>query len=87
MKSMKGDKRCGYSTSATAQGRSLKHLILRRLCKKLPTDWESSEDGRRVSLWVPRKMISARAMSTGIVAIITAEIPEGTRCSAQNNRP
>jgi hypothetical protein len=32
-------------------------------------------------------MISARAMNTGIVAIITAAIPEGTRCSAQNNRP
>src|SRR5258706_5442341 len=42
---------------------------------------------RVVSFWVRRKNISDSAINAGIVAIMTAAIPEGTRCSAQNNTP
>jgi hypothetical protein len=31
--------------------------------------------------------IESGAMKAGIVAIMTAAIPDGTRCSAQNNSP
>ena len=40
-----------------------------------------------VSLWLFRITMSARAMNAGIVAIITAAIPDGTFCSAQNSKP
>ncbi len=42
---------------------------------------------RTVSLCVRRKIISDNAINAGIVAIITAVMPEGTRCSAQNSNP
>src|SRR5882762_5275047 len=42
---------------------------------------------RNVSRCVPRKTTSDSDMNTGIVANMTAAMPEGTRCSAQNNDP
>ncbi len=42
---------------------------------------------RRVSRWVLRKTTSDSDISTGMVANMTAAMPEGTRCSAQNNDP
>src|SRR5947207_5992114 len=48
---------------------------------------KSAVTKRTVSLWVRRKMISESAINTGIVAIMTAAMPEGTRCSAQNSSP
>lgn len=42
---------------------------------------------RAVSLCVRSSTISLSAMNAGMVAIITAVSPEGTRCSAQNTIP
>ncbi len=52
-----------------------------------PIPTRSASARRIVSLWVRRTRISDSAMNTGIVAIMTAAMPEGTRCSAQNNSP
>lgn len=42
---------------------------------------------RRVSFCVLRMRISEMVMSAGIMAVTTAAMPEGTRCSAQKSRP
>ena len=42
---------------------------------------------RAVAGSVPRSAISDSAINAGMVAIMTAATPEGTRCSAQNSRP
>ena len=52
-----------------------------------PIPIRSATARRPVSLWVRRNRISDSAMNAGIVAIMTAAMPEGTRCSAQNNSP
>ena len=41
---------------------------------------------RNVSRCVRRNVISSSVMQTGIMARITAAMPDGTRCSAQNRQ-
>ena len=52
-----------------------------------PMPSRSARARRTVSRCVRRKIISQSAMNTGIMASITAAMPDGTRCSAQNSRP
>ena len=52
-----------------------------------PMPIRSAAAKRIVSRCVRRKIISHSAMKTGIVASITAAMPDGTRCSAQNSKP
>jgi len=52
-----------------------------------PMPIRSAKAKRNVSFWVRRKTISDSAINTGVVAIITVAMPDGTRCSAQNNNP
>jgi hypothetical protein len=52
-----------------------------------PIPIASANASRMVSLCVPRKRISERAMNAGMVAIMTAVIPDGTRRSAQKTIP
>src|SRR5579862_214921 len=52
-----------------------------------PTPNSEATTSRAVSRRLLMMNISESAMNTGIVAIITAAIPDGTRCSAQNNSP
>src|SRR5258706_214951 len=47
----------------------------------------SAAPNRNVSCWVLRKITSDKDMNTGMVANMTAAMPDGTRCSAQNNDP
>ena len=52
-----------------------------------PMPIRSAQARRTVSRCVPRKRISERTMNTGMVANMTAAIPDGTRCSAQKSSP
>jgi len=52
-----------------------------------PTPTPRATANRIVNCRVFKTAISEIAMNTGIVAIITAAIPEGTRRSAQNSNP
>ena len=51
-----------------------------------PIPIKSAIAKRTVTVCVRKKMISESAMNTGTVAIMTAAMPEGTRCSAPKQR-
>jgi hypothetical protein len=77
--------------SATAPPRSIgapPSLKVRLISAATPTNPIANEPpSRSVILCVRKTTISAIAINAGIVAIITAAIPDGTRCSAQNTSP
>ena len=80
-------------TSATAPARSMGTSPKLRLSERLtktdtpPIPIKRASASRNVSRCVRRMTISESVMKTGMVASMTAAIPEGTRCSAQNNKP